>query len=457
MVGSVERKLAILNVSVVVAIVALIGIGTWVLLRQSLDREANTSLENRIETARLSLDSLPSQPPTDTVTPPSSSNDEDDSDDDSNDNHDERDEESREILVSGDTLVFVFDGSGTLITNRRNIALTGIPDEGSVAAALEGETDTRIVTVDGERIRVRTEPVGSDDEITGAIQAVRSEAEHDEELALVRTMTLLGTGAGVLIAVPAGIYLTRRAMAPINDVLHRQRAFVSDASHELRTPLTILRANAEVLTRTPDIARAELESELRAMIGDIDAMSHLVDQLLQLSRVDSADDVVTLEAMPLQPAIERAVNMLEPMAATSQITLDHDQTDLRVRSNRAIVEQVLRILLDNAIRYTPDGGSVSVIASRAGEHAVINVRDTGIGIQPGDLPYVFDRFYRGDKARNRATGTGLGLSIARGLVTLLGGTISIESTPGNGTTVRVSLPIAPPSPARDGSVSLIER
>jgi two-component system, OmpR family, sensor histidine kinase CiaH len=445
MFGSVERKLALLNVSVVVAIVAMIGIGTWILLRQALDQEADTSLEDRIESARLSLVALPSEA-TATVTPRTSANDDDE------DNHDdELEEESREILVSGDTLVFVFDDAGNLITNRRNVVLNRIPDQESVSAALDGETDTRIVTVEGDRVRIRTEPVRAEGEIAGAIQAVRSEAEHDEELALVRTMTLVGTGIGVLIAVPAGMYLTRRAMTPINDVLHRQRAFVSDASHELRTPLTILRANAEVLTRTPDISRAELESELHAMIGDIDAMSYLVDQLLQLSRVDSPDYAITLEAMPLQASIERAVKMLAPMAETSQIRLDYGRTALRIRSNREIVEQILRILLDNAIRYTAEGGTVSVTASHSGDHAVIDVRDTGIGIQPEDLPYVFDRFYRGDKARTRSTGTGLGLSIARGLVTLLGGTISIESTPGQGTTVRVSLPTASTSPDREGS------
>lgn len=452
MFGSVERKLAILNVSVVVAIVALIGIGTWILLRQALDQEANTSLEDRIETARASLDTLPTQP---TAALPSTDGSGDD-DDDSDDDHDDREEESREILVSGDTLVFVFDANGSLTTNRRNVVLNRIPDQESVAAALGGETDTRILSVDGERIRVRTEPIRDDDEIIGAIQAVRSETEHDEELDLVRTTTLIGTGVGIMIAVPAGIYLTRRAMAPINDVLHRQRAFVSDASHELRTPLTILRANAEVLARTPDIPREELEAELGAMIGDIDTMSHLVDQLLQLSRVDSPDSVVALETMPLQPAIDHAVGMLAPIAAAAHVRLESSPTALTVKSNRAIVEQILLIVLDNAIRYTPEGGTVSVTASHAGERETIRVRDTGIGIQPKDLPNVFDRFYRGDKARTRSTGTGLGLSIARGLVTLLGGTISIESTPGEGTTIHISLPTASPAPAK-GTGSLIKR
>lgn len=463
---SIERKLAILNVSVVIAIVALIGVGTWILLGQSLDREADTSLEARIQAARETLDNLPSMVPgnqgpnvagnagqgqerrstrsdaSEEADAPDESEDDDADEDEHEEESDELEEESREIIVSGDTLVFVFDDTGTLVTNRRNVVLNRIPDGAGVTAALAGETDTRFVTIDGERIRVRTEPVSYDGDVVGAIQAVRSESEHDDELALVRTMTLIGTGIGVLVAVPAGIYLTRRAMAPINDVLHRQRAFVSDASHELRTPLTVLRANAEVLTRTPDISRDELEQELRAMIGDIDDMSHLVDELLQLSRVDNPDYAVAIREMSLQPEINRAVEMLTPQAHRAGVTLAVSGADIEIRSNPDMVGQVMRILLDNAIKYTPAGGEVHVAIRRAGHEAVIEVQDTGIGIRPEDLPYVFDRFYRADKARTRSSGTGLGLSIARGVVTLLGGTISLDSTPDKGTTVRITLPVA---------------
>jgi two-component system, OmpR family, sensor histidine kinase CiaH len=460
MFSPVERKLAILNVSVVVAIVALIGIGTWTLLRQSLDEEANTSLETRIEAARDTLDNLPSMTPGNQGPNTEAGQgqerrsprnvDADDTDDDEHEEaddeeDDELEEESREIVVSGDTLVFIFDDDGRLVTNRRNVVLNTIPDEGGVAAALAGEIDTRFVTVDGERIRVRTEPVFHRGEVVGAIQAVRTETEHDDELALVRTMTLIGTGIGVLVAVPAGIYLTRRAMTPINDVLQRQRAFVSDASHELRTPLTVLRANAEVLTRTPEISRKELQRELQAMIGDIDGMAHLVDELLQLSRVDNPDYAVSIEEMDLQPEIDRAVEMLAPQAARAQVALSASGEDTRVRSNAGMTGQVLRILIDNAIKYSLPGGAVTITTRRSGEEATIEVRDTGIGIRPEDVSYVFDRFYRADRARTRSTGSGLGLPIARGIVTMLGGSIALESVPDEGTTVRVRLPLA-----RDG-------
>lgn len=454
---SVERRLAILNVSVVVAVVALIGIGTWVMLGQSLEREAIASLESRIDAARASLDNLPSMAPGNQgpntgqgqerrnvpATARETGSDDDSSDEDEEDHSDDEDEEiSREILISGDTLLFFVDADGNVVTNRRDVTLSGIPDPGSLDAALGGEIDTRIVTVDGERIRVRTEPVRYEDEIVGAIQAARSEKEHDEELELVRTMTLIGSGLGVIVAVPAGIYLTRRAMAPINDVLHRQRAFVSDASHELRTPLTVLRANAEVLARTPGMTREEIEGELRAMIGDIDGMARLVDELLQLSRVDSPDYAVTISEMELQPEIDRAIAMLAPQATAAAVRLASSGAAPRVRGNPDMVGQVIRILLDNAIKYTPRGGAVQIATRRHGNEAVIEVRDTGIGIRPEDLPYVFDRFYRADRARTRSTGTGLGLPIARGIVTLLGGTIDVTSVPERGTTVRVTLPLA---------------
>ncbi len=457
MVPSIARKLAILNVSVVVAIVALIGVGTWIMLGQSLNREANASLEHRIDAARETLDSLPSMSPGNqgmgpgnnagqgaqrrtTVTPVPTEEDDSSEGEHDEDEPDEQDEESREILVSGDTLLFIFDANGTLTTNRRNVVLNRVPNSESLDAALAGETDVRFVSVDDERIRVRTEPVVYQGDVVGAIQAVRSEAEHDAELELVRTMTLIGTGAGLLVAVPAGMYLTRRAMAPITDVLHRQRAFVADASHELRAPLTVLRANAEVLTRTPDLSPDELQGELASMIGDIDDMSRLVEELLQLSRIDDPDYTVSLDDVRLQPEIERVLQMFAPQAARSKIALSSSGEDLLVHSNAGLVGQVLRIVVDNAIKYTPEGGEVRVSTRHHGDEAIIEVQDSGIGIRPEDLPYVFDRFYRADRARTRSTGSGLGLPIARGILTLLGGTIAIYSTPNEGSTARVTLP-----------------
>ncbi len=457
MFSSVERKLAILNVSVVVAIIALIGVGTWVLLGRSLDREADTSLEIRIQSSRETLTNLPSMTPRTTGQTSSQGQNQrnnqntSDSDEDQDpediaeeleEQQEELEEESREIVSSGDTLVFVFDADGSVVTNRRNIVLNRIPDADGVEAALDGDIDTRFVMIDDERIRVRTEPVFYDGEVVGAIQAARSEAEHDEELALVRTMTLIGTGIGLFVAIPAGIYLTRRAMAPINDVLHRQRAFVSDAAHELRTPLTVLRANAEVLTRTPNMTREAMDQGLHTMIGDVDDMSHLVDELLQLSRVDNPDYAVQMSTMALQPEIDRAVSMLARQAVNGGVTLSVAGENLRVQSNPEMVGQVVRIVLENAIKYSTSGGNVRISTHRHGNEAVIEIRDAGIGIQPEDMPYVFDRFYRADKARTRSSGTGLGLSIARGLVTLLRGTIDLQSAPGQGTTVTVTLPLA---------------
>lgn len=438
MFATVERRLAILNVSVVIAIVALFGLGTWVLLGRSLDREADAALETRIASARETLTDLPSTTPVNQVQPNSSTSNDNSDDED----HEEDDKESRDIIISGDTLVFVFDANGDLVSNRRNVAIDHIPDEDGVEAALEGETDTRFVTVEGERIRVRTEPVYHDGDVVAAIQAVRSETEHDDELALVRTMTLVGTGIGVLIAVPAGIYLTRRAMAPIDDVFQRQRAFVSDAAHELRTPLTVLRANAEVMMRTPVTERVDMDRDLREMISDIDAMSRLVDELLQMSRVDHPDYTVEIRDMDLRPVIDRAVRLMAPLAEDAGVQTRTSGEDLRVRGNPEMVGQVMRIVLDNAIKYTLAGGTIDIIIRREGHTAHIDVHDTGTGISPEDLPHVFDRFYRADKARTRSSGTGLGLSIARGLLTLLGGSISLESVLHKGTTVDISLPLA---------------
>lgn len=442
---SVERKLAILNVTVVVAIVATIGIGTWIMLGRSLDSEADAALESRIQSSRETLTNLPDLIPIATVAPVSTGNSSASDDNDDSDDHeeDDHDRENREIVISGDTLVYVFDTDGHLVSNSRDVEIDHdhIPDVDGVKVALDGDIDTRFVTVEHERIRVRTEPVFYDGDVVGAIQAIRSEAEHDKELELVRNMTLIGTGIGVIVAVPAGIYLTRRAMAPINDMLHRQQAFVADAAHELRTPLTVLRASAELMARDQERSGPETRQELDQMIGDIDDMARMVDDLLRLSRAGTTDQLLELHDIDLRDVVDRSVQMLGSTASSHEVTLTSSGDHLRMHSNPDILGQVLRIVLENAIKYTPSGGTVEIGWLIHDDRAHITISDTGTGISAEDMPYVFDRFYRADKARARSGGSGLGLSIARGLVTALEGEIALASSPGRGTTVTLKLPV----------------
>lgn len=345
-----------------------------------------------------------------------------------------------ELLESGDTLLYAFRGDGELFANRRGIPVPGLPVADSVAEALKGRTDTREVTIGDELVRVRTEPVRHEGEIIGAIQAARGEHEHIEELRLIRNVTLAGVGLGALLAIPAGLWLSRRAMAPIRAAFARQQAFVADASHELRTPLAIIRANTEVAQRmkaTPPEVRAELGE----VIAEVDVAARLVDDLLLLARSDSASLPMRLEPLDLGALVRAAAEPLAPVAAAAGLEMTVETQPAMVRADADRIQQALRVLIDNAIAYTPAGGAIRVSAGPAKGGGRVEVRDSGIGLSAEDRERVFERFFRAERSRSRASGgAGLGLAIAQAIVTANGGRIGVESEPGAGSTFWVTLP-----------------
>lgn len=230
--------------------------------------------------------------------------------------------------------------------------------------------------------------------------------------------------------------------------LHAQRRFVADASHELRTPLTSLEGLSEMLLIGADRGDANVvQRTARSMHRELGRLGRLVADLLTLSRLDSTMPMkaATLDAGKL---VAEVAEQLEPMAEARgvQLTLLNPVPAI-VRGEPDRLKQVVLNLVDNAIRYTPEGGEVglSAMPDPARGEVRIEVRDTGPGIDPRDLPHIFDRFYRGDASRARATGnTGLGLAIARAIVEAHAGAISVESTPGVGTLFRVALPSGQP-------------
>jgi two-component system phosphate regulon sensor histidine kinase PhoR len=220
-----------------------------------------------------------------------------------------------------------------------------------------------------------------------------------------------------------------------------RRDFIANASHELRTPLTVIRGFAETLLHGP-VSREELKPMLEAIARNGERLGNLVDDLLELSRIESRKH-------PLQPTevdVERVVRLLlrdlEPRLRAARLAAEvrAEPTPPALADPRAL-EQVLSNLLDNAIKYTNPGGRIAVgIAPRDGQVRVA-VEDSGIGIPEADRSRIFERFYRADKARSRALGgTGLGLSIVKHLVQGMGGDIFVESEPGRGSTFTFTLP-----------------
>jgi signal transduction histidine kinase len=274
--------------------------------------------------------------------------------------------------------------------------------------------------------------------------------EQTHALALLRNLLLLTAGLSVLVAVVGGLFLTHRALQPARLAFARQQEFIADASHELRTPLTLIRANAEVLLRQ----RGRLEPRDAALVDDIVTETAHVDRLttslLTLARLDAHEFHLETGVVDLSAVASSAVRRVQPLAAEKHLTISEAHPgEALVLGDAEALEQVALILLDNAIKYTPSGGSIAVRTAATDGRAELTIHDTGIGIPAEHLPHLGERFYRVDKARSRdAGGAGLGLAIAFRIADAHGGTVRVDSQPGKGTSAALVLKRAAAARAR---------
>ncbi|MGH2493124.1 MAG: sensor histidine kinase [Ktedonobacteraceae bacterium] len=232
-----------------------------------------------------------------------------------------------------------------------------------------------------------------------------------------------------------------RMVAQLEAAFQRQKRFVSDVSHELRTPLTALSGSLEMLLIGAD--RGDMEASRRlahGMYAEIQRMHRLVEDLLALTQLDTGKIALRENVVYVDGIIQKVYEQAQHLSNGQQLCYDvaPDLPPVRVDEDR--LQQVLLNIVDNALKFTPSSGRVDMQTSSEGQDGVIiQVRDTGQGIAPDALPHVFDRFYRTDSSRSRspqrAGGSGLGLAIAKELIEAQGGSISIDSTPGEGTTV----------------------
>jgi two-component system OmpR family sensor kinase len=222
-----------------------------------------------------------------------------------------------------------------------------------------------------------------------------------------------------------------------------RRRFLADVSHELRTPLTVMRGEAEVALRSrSDVLGQGAQEALAAVVEQSEHMSRLVDDLLFVARREAGEVPLRLTRLVLGDVLERTVIAAGQLARDTVLTLrgDGDALATMVEVDRGRLHQLVMVLLDNALRYSPGGGAVTLEVRCAGPMVLLDVRDTGIGIPSADLPHVFDRFVRGSNAT--PGGTGLGLPVAKAIAEAHGGTLSIESLEGHGTCVTLALPVA---------------
>ena len=213
-----------------------------------------------------------------------------------------------------------------------------------------------------------------------------------------------------------------------------RRDYVANISHELRTPLTGIRGMVEPLIDGYMDTEEERQESYRVILKETIRLEKLVGEMLDMSRLQDGRIKVELEPMELPGILEAATRSMKRIADDSGVALrvETDGSKLACLGNEDRIMQVLVILLDNALSFTPRGGSVVIFARDGAEFVSVGVRDTGCGIEPKDLPLIWERFYKADKSRMRTTGTGLGLAIAKLVTGLMGGDISVRSEPGEG-------------------------
>jgi signal transduction histidine kinase len=316
-----------------------------------------------------------------------------------------------------------------------------VPYAPAAEAALANGSDLRTIALeDGSLVRLLTYRLP----VEGSAQVIQVGRSLDDQQRvldrLLRVLAILG-GAGALILACGSWWLAGRSLVPAQQAWEKQQAFIANASHELRAPLTLIRASAEVAQR--DLPRNDAKWPLLAdILSEIDHMSALVDDLLLLSRLDTGRLRMEIQDVRLETLFAEIDRSAGRVAAEGKIRfLCAADPSLKVRGDPTRLRQVILILVDNAFHYTPAGGTVELRARAYEGQVSIEVQDTGPGIDPADLPHVFDRFFQSG-SNGDARGTGLGLAIAKALVRAQAGNIDLENAPSTGTVARIVLPAA---------------
>jgi|SRR5579859_1538079 len=483
--AATRRRLVLWNIAVTGVIIAAFALAAYVTASHVLGGELDQQLAARASEMQAYVSHDPTFAPTD--------------------DHDFPD--------TPDVFFLVLSPAGTVLQNSLNVQLSGLPDLTALRDTLaNGKPDLRTVQVSSKgrqiEVRLRTEPIisVSDGSLLGVLQLGISTQWYNHELEeLLLVLALVGAG-GLVLALGGGFFLASRALVPVRTAFQRQRDFVGDASHELRTPLMLIRADIDVLGREVRAIRArlpgitiaalpsgeaptlgalmlgaaeekpgvvdagQLDDQLELVddaLGEIDRMTRLLKDLLLLARLDAGAVKAAHQPVALTEQLEGLIDQVRRRAETQGLTV-HARLEpgIQVVGNADQLRQLWLILLDNAIRYNRPAGSITITGVVEDHHASVSVTDTGIGIAPADLPRLFERFYRADKAHSRASssekemdtaspqesvaassdgvgsGAGLGLAIAQEIAQEHGSQISVKSTPGEGTTFTVRLQLA---------------
>jgi len=374
----------------------------------------------------------------------------------------------------------LIDRDGRVVVKSNTLGEQELPVNPTlIEQGFAGKADIHTVPAgDGARVRIMISPLYLRDQ-TLLLEVAQSLRHVDMALAQVRWALIASILVALLLAAVSGGFFVRSALEPVSritrtaqsietssDLSRRvghegtrdeigelaatfdrmierldkafrlQKDFIADASHELRSPLTVIRGNLDLLKR--NLGEPDRAESLRAIEAEARRMAEIVNDLLFLAEIESGE-LLRQELVSLKDIVLGEVERFQPVAKNHRIVIGRLE-DLSVNGDSQRLRRMLGNLIDNAIKYTPEGGAITMSLYREGGRAKLEVADTGIGIAPAHLPHIFGRFYRVDKARSRASGgTGLGLAIVRSIAEQHGGKVTVTSAPGKGSIFTVWL------------------
>jgi signal transduction histidine kinase len=335
------------------------------------------------------------------------------------------------------TVTLLVDQAGRLFGPLQS-GLEGLPIAAGIQAAQANGEDLRESILDGTPVRVLSRRISVNGQQL-VIQIVQDRAAEERTLSLLIAVLGVGGAGAVALAIGLGFIYAGRALVPIRASLRHQRDFAADASHELRTPLTVIGLNVSELRREPERSLSEVADVVDDIESEVGQLTTLVEELLLLARSDSGAVEIRREPMDLSAVVAETLPRLGDLAAARGVVVSLDSAPAAMVGDRERLAQLVTILTDNAIRFSPPGGMVHVAVGAANGRARLAVEDLGPGIRPEDLPRLFDRFWRAPDAP--PGGVGLGLSIAAWIVQQHRGQITAENRPGTGARFEVSMPV----------------
>ena len=455
-VRSLRFRLAVWYFCTVAAIFALAATGYWFAIRSGLNTARDEGLKYRLIGLRAYLEG-------------------------EGDGERAQQVESRlkDIYHFGE-LYEVFDDNGVVIAQSYRLSLHKVPPQPPLDLGPDIRFENSGPSDFPLRIAWQKVPIAGRTFILGAADP---QAKYEGVLTGFRSVLLMSTAVILLVATLGGLWLGRRALAPVaritedaraitdsnlsarlavpdsrdelqqlsetlNEMLERieqsfkrTKQFTADASHELRAPMTLIYTAAQYALRRPR-RREELVESLQKIEHESRRTASLIDDLLLLARGDAGWERAELDVLDARTLVREAADQARAMGEPKgvRVAIDLDMQELPIRGSEMKLRRLLLILVDNAVKYTPDGGTVTVGARTDDASVTISVADTGVGISPDDLPHIFERFWRADKVRSRETsGAGLGLPIARQIAEQHGARLEVRSEPGRGTVFTVQM------------------